>query len=178
MPPMKVENILVETRLTGELDFQLAGSRLDMARYQPEVFRGLIYETHLPRGLVFIYETGVVKVFGVKSLKGAQQILAILKEKLAGAGFDVSFDEDMKILNVIASVRLRGEVSPKKILQILDKDSIDYNPKAFPGIVYTVSPKVKVLIFTEGLLVCYGTESFADASAILDSLSEALEGAT
>ncbi len=67
----------------------------------------------------------------------------------------------IKINNVVASTSIGHEIDLISLVQVLE--GVDYNPKRFPGLVYrSKDPKITVLIFGSGKIVCTGANSIAD----------------
>ena len=79
----------------------------------------------------------------------------------------------IKIANVVASTTI-GTIDLDKVIDILE--DANYNKKKFPGIVYkTTSPKIMLLIFRSGKIVCTGTKNFEDAKIGLFKIFEKLK---
>ncbi|GAH11486.1 unnamed protein product [marine sediment metagenome] len=54
-------------------------------------------------------------------------------------------------------------------------ENVEYEPEQFPGLVYRVKePRVVMLLFGSGKIVCTGARSTEDASKAVEDLSEKL----
>jgi transcription initiation factor TFIID TATA-box-binding protein len=57
----------------------------------------------------------------------------------------------------------------------LGLDNVEYEPEQFPGLVYRIKePKVAMLLFSSGKIVCAGAGSTEDASIAVEKLSKEL----
>ena len=80
----------------------------------------------------------------------------------------------IKIENVVVSTTIGTRLDLDEVINILEE--ANYNKKKFPGIVYrTISPKMVLLIFRSGKIVCTGTKSFEDARVGLSKTFEKLK---
>ncbi len=82
----------------------------------------------------------------------------------------------IQIENVVASTTLGEELDLQSIALALD--GAEYEPEQFPGLVYRLdSPKVVVLLFGSGKLVCTGAKHVEDVSVAVDKITEELKAA-
>jgi len=82
----------------------------------------------------------------------------------------------IRIENVVASTSLGGELDLQAIALALD--GAEYEPEQFPGLVYRLDvPKVVVLLFGSGKLVCTGARKPEDVGAAVDKITEELKAA-
>ena len=79
----------------------------------------------------------------------------------------------IKIANVVASTTIGAKLDLDQVFDIIE--DANYNKKKFPGIVCKMtSPKIMVLIFRSGKIVCTGTRNFEDAKIGLFKVFEKL----
>ena len=79
----------------------------------------------------------------------------------------------IKIENVVASTSLDTELDLQSIALALD--NAEYEPEQFPGLVYRLDdPKVVVLLFGSGKLVCTGARKPEDAQTAVENIREEL----
>ena len=79
----------------------------------------------------------------------------------------------MKIENVVASSYLGRELDLNVIEDSLE--GAEYNPKRFPGLVYRLDdPKVVVLLFSSGKMVCTGAKVPPDVNRAVDKIAAEL----
>jgi transcription initiation factor TFIID TATA-box-binding protein len=80
---------------------------------------------------------------------------------------------NIKIENIVAS----GSFDTRIKLDALVKnwENVEYEPEQFPGLVYRIqSPKVALLIFSSGKLVCTGAKSAADVKDVVSKVASKL----
>ncbi len=83
----------------------------------------------------------------------------------------------MNIENVVASTYLGQELDLNKIEEALD--GAEYNPQQFPGLVYRLDdPKVVVLLFGSGKMVCTGAKVPGDVTRAVDKIAAELRAAS
>ena len=83
----------------------------------------------------------------------------------------------MNIENVVASTYLGQELDLNKIEDALD--GAEYNPQQFPGLVYRLDdPKVVVLLFGSGKMVCTGAKVPEDVTRAVDKIAAELRAAS
>ena len=84
----------------------------------------------------------------------------------------------VKIENVVTTASLGGRVD---LLQLYDSEKgmrgrISYEPEQFPELVYRMNdPKVVILLFASGKMVCVGARKEGDVHQTVDNLRQKLE---
>jgi len=84
----------------------------------------------------------------------------------------------VKIENAVATASLDGAVD---LLQLYESETrmrgrITYEPEQFPGLIYRMNdPKVVILLFASGKLVCTGARKEGDVHQAVDNLRQKLE---
>ena len=82
--------------------------------------------------------------------------------------------KSIKIENIVVSTTTETKLDLSKIVVMFEK--AEYNNKRFPGIIYrATSPKVAILIFGSGKMVCTGAKKIEDAIIGLHKVFEKLE---
>ena len=80
---------------------------------------------------------------------------------------------EIKIQNIVASTTFAEKLDLDVIAQSLE--DAEYEPEQLPGLVYGIKePKVAMLLFSSGKIVCAGARSTEDASKSVEKLSEEL----
>jgi transcription initiation factor TFIID TATA-box-binding protein len=159
MAKIKIENVVASTSLGEELNLQAIALALDGAEYEPEQFPGLIYRLKDPKTATLLFRSGKVVCTGAKSLDHVRIAMA-----------------KIKIENVVASTSLGEELNLQAIALALD--GAEYEPEQFPGLVYRISdPKVVVLLFGSGKLVCTGARRPEDVEAAVEKITDELKAA-
>ena len=81
-----------------------------------------------------------------------------------------------KIENIVASTSLGGELDLQAIALALG--GAEYEPEQFPGLVYRIDvPKVVVLLFGSGKLVCTGARKPSDVEEAVEKITQELKAA-
>jgi len=82
----------------------------------------------------------------------------------------------IKIENVVTSASIADKLDIKTISKILDE--AEYEPEQFPGVIYRLKePKVAMLIFGSGKIVCTGAKNPDLARLAFELLTQQLEEA-
>jgi len=78
------------------------------------------------------------------------------------------------VQNIVASAGLGGTIDFEKVVYSLKKTM--YEPEQFPGLIYRMDePKVVILIFASGKLVCTGAKKEIQVHIAVNKLQETLE---
>ncbi len=84
----------------------------------------------------------------------------------------------IEVQNIVASSDLGQEINLNAIAISLGLERVEYEPEQFPGLVYRLDePKVVVLLFGSGKLVCTGARKPQDVEAAVNKITEELKGA-
>jgi len=80
---------------------------------------------------------------------------------------------EIEIQNIVASTRIADSLDLKTLSQDMDEAGVTYNPKQFPGLVYRMrEPKVAVLLFSSGKVVCTGGKSVKQVREAVRKVAE------
>jgi len=78
--------------------------------------------------------------------------------ELKNSGIIILSKPEITIQNMVATANLHGKVDLEAAADIME--NVMYEPEQFPGLIYRmVDPKVVILIFASGKLVCTGGKS-------------------
>jgi transcription initiation factor TFIID TATA-box-binding protein len=79
------------------------------------------------------------------------------------------------VQNIVATADLGAELNLTETATGLGLENVEYEPEQFPGLVYRFKePKVAMLLFSSGKIVCAGARSIEDASKAVEKLSDEL----
>jgi transcription initiation factor TFIID TATA-box-binding protein len=99
--------------------------------------------------------------------------MKVVKELKKG-GIIILGKPDFKVVNIVASAILGGNVDLEKTVVALRHTM--YEPEQFPGLIYRMDePKVVILIFASGNLVCTGAKKEKDVYDAVKKLHIILE---
>lgn len=178
MPVIKIENVVASTSLGTELDLQAIVLALDGAEYDPERFPGLIYRLKEPKTATLLFRSGKAVCTGGKSLEQVKIAIGKVAKQIGAAGVVVKGEPEIVVQNIVASSDLGAKINLNAIAISLGLDKVEYEPEQFPGLVYRIdSPKVVVLLFGSGKLVCTGARKPEDVEAAVDKITEDLKAA-
>jgi len=99
--------------------------------------------------------------------------MKVIKE-LKKSGIVIISKPELKIQNIVASVNLGGMIDLERAVFTLGKTM--YEPEQFPGLIYRMDdPKVVILVFASGKLVCTGAKKEEDVYRAVEKLHRRLE---
>jgi len=178
MAKIKIENVVASTSLGEELDLQSIALALDGAEYEPEQFPGLIYRLKEPKTATLLFRSGKVVCTGAKSLDDVKVAISKVAKQVENAGIKVTIEPVIEVQNIVASSDLEQEINLNAIAISLGLEKVEYEPEQFPGLVYRIDePKVVVLLFGSGKLVCTGARKPQDVEAAVNKITEELRAA-
>jgi transcription initiation factor TFIID TATA-box-binding protein len=178
MAVMKIENVVASTSLGVELDLPAIVLALDGAEYDPERFPGLIYRLKEPKTATLLFRSGKVVCTGAKSLEQVKIAISKVAKLIGAMGIVIKGEPEIMVQNIVASSDLGAKINLNAIAISLGLDRVEYEPEQFPGLVYRIdSPKVVVLLFGSGKLVCTGARKPEDVEAAVDKITEDLKAA-
>lgn len=176
MAEIKIQNVVASTTIGEELDLNAISAAFDNAEYEPEQFPGLVFRVTEPKTAALIFRSGKVVCTGAKSIADVDRAIEIVCNSLRAKGFQGIMDKPViQIQNIVATADLHAELNLNAIAIGLGLESVEYEPEQFPGLVYRLTnPKVVVLIFGSGKLVCTGARRAEDASEAVDKITAEL----
>ncbi|MBX8632475.1 MAG: TATA-box-binding protein [Thermoplasmata archaeon] len=178
MPNIKIENVVASTSLGEELDLQAIALALEGAEYEPEQFPGLIYRLKEPKTATLLFRSGKVVCTGAKSLEEVKLAISKVSKQIEKAGIIIKIEPKIEVQNIVASSDLGQEINLNAIAISLGLEKVEYEPEQFPGLVYRLdSPKVVVLLFGSGKLVCTGARKPSDVGDAVQKIMVELQGA-
>jgi len=171
---VKVENVVASTSLGMKFDLELITNALENVEYEPEQFPGLVYHLDEPKAAALIFGSGKIVCTGAKSIADAKIAIERIVDKIKVAGIDITTKPDVIVQNVVATANLGTELNLDAIA--IGLDNTEYEPEQFPGLVYRMKePKVVLLLFGSGKIVCTGAKSVADAENAAKNVGEKLK---
>ena len=142
--------------------------------YRPEQFPGLVFRLKRPKTATLIFNSGKMVCTGAKSEKEARRAVKKVIKELKKGGIIIISKPELKIQNIVASASLGGTIDLEKAAYSLGKTM--YEPEQFPGLIYRMDvPKVVILLFASGKLVCTGAKKEEDVYEAVHKLHGVLE---
>jgi len=171
---IKVENVVASTSLGQKFDLGLITVAMDKVEYEPEQFPGLVYHLDEPKAAALIFGSGKIVCTGAKSIDEAKIAIGRIIQKIKEAGVEINTKPEVIVQNVVATANLNSELNLDAIA--IGLDNTEYEPEQFPGLVYRMSdPKVVLLLFGSGKIVCTGAKSVDDAKRARVNVSKKLK---
>jgi transcription initiation factor TFIID TATA-box-binding protein len=175
MMEIKIQNIVASTTFAEKLDLDVIAQSLEDAEYEPEQFPGLVYRLSDPKTATLLFRSGKANCTGAKNVEDVRKTTDIIADKLKKLGIEVYKNPEIIIQNIVATADLGGELNLTETAQGLGLDNVEYEPEQFPGLVYRIKePRVAMLLFSSGKIVCAGARSTEDISKAVEKLSEEL----
>ena len=178
MPKVKaiinVENVVASATLNQKVDLNAVVRSYPSVEYRPEQFPGLVYRLKRPKTATLIFNSGKMVCTGAKSEKEARRAVMKVVKELKKGGIIIISKPELKIQNIVASASLGGMIDLEKAAYDLEKTM--YEPEQFPGLIYRMAePKVVILLFASGKLVCTGAKREQDVYDAVRKLHKILQ---
>jgi transcription initiation factor TFIID TATA-box-binding protein len=178
MAKIRIENVVASTSLGKELDLQSISKALEGAEYEPEQFPGLVYRMKSPKAATLLFRSGKVVCTGAKSLEEVRMAIDQLVKQIEAAGVPVTKKPEIIVQNIVASADLGSVINLNAIAISLSLEKVEYEPEQFPGLVYRLDkPKVVVLLFGSGKMVCTGARKTEDVELAVERITKELRDA-
>lgn len=178
MVGIKIENVVASTSLGEDLDLPAIAMTLDNAEYEPEQFPGLIYRLKEPKTATLLFRTGKVVCTGAKSLKDVKTAIENVTREIERGGISLNKKVKIEVQNIVASSDLGREININAVALSLGLERVEYEPEQFPGLIYRMEkPKVVMLLFGSGKLVCTGAKKTEDVTDAIEKTRQELERA-
>ena len=175
MIEINVQNIVASTSFADKLDLDVIAQSFDEAEYEPEQFPGLVYRLNNPKTATLLFKSGKANCTDAKTIEDVKTAVNTIGEKLEKIGVKVHKNPEIVIQNMVATADLGGELNLSEVALSLGLENVEYEPEQFPGLVHRISePRVAMLLFGSGKIVCAGARKMEDVSLALDKLSKEL----
>ncbi|KXA93189.1 hypothetical protein AKJ66_02565 [candidate division MSBL1 archaeon SCGC-AAA259E22] len=170
----KVNNIVLTVSYKdSKFNLEKIASNLEGARYDPEVFPGVVYRKTEPKASFLIFESGEVNCLGTKSIEVAEKAIEGLTERLKGLGFDVR-EPEVEVQNMVASADFHRRFDLERIAR--NFRNAEYEPEVFPGLIFRMEEtSVAFLLFVEGNSICVGAKSEEEIQEGVNRIAEVIE---
>jgi transcription initiation factor TFIID TATA-box-binding protein len=171
---INIQNVVSLATLNQKVDLNAVVKSYPDAEYRPGLFPGLVFRLKRPKTTTLIFSSGKMICTGAKSGKESRRAIMKVVKELKKDGIIIISKPDSKVVNIVASASLGGQVDLEKTVTTLGKAM--YEPEQFPGLIYRMDePKVVILIFASGSLVCTGAKKEQDVYDSVHKLHGVLE---
>ena len=152
---VQIQNVVAVASLDQKFDLLSIMKVFRNVEYRPKKFPGLVFRLKSPKTATLIFTSGKLVCTGAKSEKLAISAVRKVVRELKKADFIIKRSPKIKIVNMVGTADVGGEVDLEAASDILDNTM--YEPEQFPGLIYRMKePKVVILIFRSGKLVLTG----------------------
>ena len=171
---INIENVVASATLKQKIDLNSIVRLFPGVEYRPEQFPGLVYRLKKPKTATLIFSSGKMVCTGAKSEAQAKKAVTKVVDELKRNGMVILGKPEIQIQNIVSSAGLGGHIDLEKTTYSLKRTM--YEPEQFPGLIYRMDdPKVVILIFASGKLVCTGAKKEAEVPKAIAILQKTLE---
>jgi transcription initiation factor TFIID TATA-box-binding protein len=178
MTKIRIVNVVATTSLGKELDIQSMSRTLEGAQYEPERLPGVVYRIKNPKVTILLFRNGKVVCTGAKNLEEVRTAIDHLVKQIETSGVPVTKKPEIIVQNIVASADLGCVINLNAIAISLSLEKVEYEPEQFPGLVCRLdNPKVVVLLFGSGKMVCTGARKVEDVELAVERITKELQDA-
>ena len=171
---VNIQNVVSTGTMNQKVDLTAVVKGHPGVEYRPKQFPGLVFRLKRPKTATLIFNSGKMVCTGARSGKESRRAIMQVVKELKKGGIIILGKPDFKVVNIVASARLGGNVDLEKAVFALSHTI--YEPEQFPGLIYRMDePKVVILIFASGNLVVTGAKIEQDVYDAVHKLHGRLE---
>ncbi|MCL7386315.1 MAG: TATA-box-binding protein [Thaumarchaeota archaeon] len=173
-PTIEIQNVVASVTINQKLDLAQIQKAFPETEYKPAQFPGLVFRLATPKTATLIFSSGKMVCTGAKSEKESIRAVQTVIKLLEKEGFLIKHEPIIEIQNIVASIDLHGRINLEQAA--LKLENTMYEPEQFPGLIYRMdSPKVVILMFASGKLVCTGAKTEKEVYEAVYKLKRILE---
>ena len=159
---IKIENIVASASIGKDIVLNDVKNALEGVSFNREQFPGLVFKLKDPKTAALIFSSGKLVCTGAKSIDDSKIAINKTVDLMREVDSEIPMEFDIKIQNIVASANLQSTLNLEQVA--LELEDTEYEPEQFPGLVYRLSdPKVVLLLFGSGKVVCTGAKTKSDA---------------
>ncbi|MHC3129618.1 MAG: TATA-box-binding protein [Candidatus Bathyarchaeota archaeon] len=171
---IRIENVVASATLNQKIDLNAVVKGNPLVEYNPKKFPGLVFRLKRPKTAILIFRTGKMVCTGAKSEKEAKRAIKKVVLEMKKSGIIIIGKPEIKVVNMVASANLAGIIDLERSTYSLGRTM--YEPEQFPGLIYRMDePKVVILLFASGKIVCTGATKEEDVYKAVAKLHKQLE---
>jgi len=171
---ISIENVVASATLNQKISLDAIVKGFPGVEYRPEQFPGLVFRLKRPKTATLIFNSGKMVCTGARSENDARSAIMNVVKELKNGGIIIIGKPELKIQNIVASASLGGKIDLEQAISTLGKTM--YEPEQFPGLIHRMDePKVVILLFASGKLVCTGAKKEQDVYDAVHKLHARLE---
>lgn len=159
---IKIENIVASASIGKDIELTEVSKALEGVDFNREQFPGLVFKLKEPKTAALIFSSGKLVCTGAKSIEDSKLAIKKTVDMMRTIDKDIPHEFEIKIQNIVASANLEATLNLEAVA--LELENTEYEPEQFPGLVYRLKdPKVVLLLFGSGKVVCTGAKTRDDA---------------
>ncbi len=171
---VKIQNIVFSVTLNQRIDLDKIAQKGDNIEYKPEQFPGLVYRLKKPKLALLIFSSGKMVVTGAKTKEASEKAVYKVIDQLNKWGLNIKAEPKIEVQNIVASADIKAGIDLEKAT--LELENALYEPEQFPGLIYRMDePKVVLLLFSSGKLVCTGAKTEEDVYRAVYKIKQILK---
>lgn len=171
----KIQNLVASSNLETVLDLYNLAAAIPDVEYEPEQFPGAIFKLKEPKVTLLLFKNGKLIISGasteediVAGIKKATKLINEIQKEVK-----IKKSIEYNIVNLVATSNLNRPVDLFQAAVTLD--DIEYEPEQFPGAIIRIhAPKVTILLFKNGKMICAGAKSEADIKKSINVVKKLL----
>jgi transcription initiation factor TFIID TATA-box-binding protein len=177
MPRVKaiisIENIVASATLNQNIDLNSVVKAFPSVEYRPQQFPGLVFRLKKPKTATLIFGSGKMVCTGAKSERQAKRAVRKVVRELKNNGIVIRRKPTIKVVNMVASASFGVRIELEKAVYRLGRTM--FEPEQFPGLIYRMDePKVVILVFASGKIVCTGAKREEEVYESVNKLRDQL----
>lgn len=159
---IKIENIVSSASIGKDVDLENIREALEGVTFNKEQFPGLVFKLKDPKTAALIFSSGKLVCTGAKSVDDSKLAIKKTVDLMRTRDTEIPEEYEITIQNIVASANLQSTLNLEAVA--LELENTEYEPEQFPGLVYRLTdPKVVLLLFGSGKVVCTGAKTRDDA---------------
>ena len=163
---IKIENIVASASIGKDIVLTEVSKALEGVNFNREQFPGLVFKLKDPKTAALIFSSGKLVCTGAKSIDDSKLAIKKTVDLMRTIDTEIPEEFEIKIQNIVASANLESTLNLEAVA--LELEDTEYEPEQFPGLVYRLSdPKVVLLLFGSGKVVCTGAKTKSDAKLLV-----------
>ena len=173
-PTIEIQNVVASVTINQKLDLTQIQKAFPETEYKPAQFPGLVFRLAKPKTATLIFSSGKMVCTGAKSEQESVRAVQTVVKLLDKEGFLIRHEPIIEIQNIVASIDLHAKIDLEQAAMKLENTM--YEPEQFPGLIYRMQePKVVILMFASGKLVCTGAKTEKEVYEAVYKLKGILE---
>ena len=171
---IEIQNVVSTATLHQTVDLNAVVKGIPGVEYRPERFPGLVLRLRRPKTAMLIFHSGKMVCTGAKSERDSRRAVTTVIKQLKRSGIIIIGKPTVTVVNIVASASLGGMIDLEQSAYVLERTM--YEPEQFPGLIHRMDdPKVVILLFASGNLVCTGARKEQDVYDAVHTLHASLE---